>query len=35
VLLGWLLADEPLTVGVGFAAALILSAVAVAISRGA
>jgi drug/metabolite transporter (DMT)-like permease len=35
VLLGWLLADEPLTAGVGFAAALILSAVAVAISRGA
>lgn len=33
VLLGWLLAGEPLTAGMGFAAALILGAVALAVSR--
>jgi drug/metabolite transporter (DMT)-like permease len=35
VLLGWLFAGEPLTAGVGVAAALIVGAVAVAVSRGA
>ena len=33
VLVGWLLAGEPLTAGMGVAAALILGAVAVAVSR--
>ena len=35
VLVGWLFAGEPLTAGVGVAAALIVGAVAVAVSRGA
>jgi drug/metabolite transporter (DMT)-like permease len=35
VLLGWLLAGEPLTAGMGLAAALIVGAVAVAVSRNA
>lgn len=34
VLLGWLAAGEPLTAGIGVAAALIVGAVAVAVSRG-
>jgi drug/metabolite transporter (DMT)-like permease len=35
VLVGWLFAGEPLTAGMGFAAALIVGAVAVATSQGA